>query len=251
MGQSLQGSPMTQLPDLSGQVAIITGGSRGLGRYCAEQLATAGATVVIIGKNPQTVATTTDQLVAVDLDVVGMVADVSEYDQLAKVKADLGVLANAQILICSAGVMADKFSKTLRTAKAEWDRVLQTNLNGVFNAVSLFVPNMVEQNYGRVVNISACLGRFTGPGLLGGLAPYRISKTAVTALTKNLAAELQFGAKNVLVDAACPGHIKTDMGGESAPRTIAEGADTVLWLATREQSNQTGLLWEDRVIVDF
>jgi NAD(P)-dependent dehydrogenase (short-subunit alcohol dehydrogenase family) len=110
---------------------------------------------------------------------------------------------------------------------------------------------MQDAGYGRVITISACLGRFTGPGLMGGLAPYRISKTAVTALTKNLAAELNFGAKNVLVDAVCPGHIKTDMGGEAAPRTIAEGADTVLWLATRGPSDQTGLLWEDRVLVDF
>ena len=242
---------MTELPDLSGQVAIVTGGSRGLGRYCAEQLAIAGATVVIIGKNADSVSRSAQELVARNLDVVGYVADVSDYQQMSEVKNHLGVLANAQILICSAGVMSDKFAKTLRASKAEWDRVLRTNLDGVFNAVSLFVPNMVEHGYGRVVNISACLGRFTGPGLAGGLAPYRISKTAVTALTKNLAAELNFGAKNVLVDAACPGHIQTDMGGPAAPRSIAEGADTVLWLATREQTNETGLLWEDRLRVDF
>ena len=242
---------MTQLPDLSSQVAIITGGSRGLGRYCAEQLALAGATVVIIGKDPASVAKTTDEFLARGLDVVGFAADVANYDELAAVKEKLGPLANAQILICSAGVMAEKVTRTLRTSKTEWDRVLNTNLDGVFNAVSLFVPAMQDAGYGRVITISACLGRFTGPGLMGGLAPYRISKTAVTALTKNLAAELNFGAKNVLVDAVCPGHIKTDMGGEAAPRTIAEGADTVLWLATRGQSDQTGLLWEDRVVVDF
>jgi 3-oxoacyl-[acyl-carrier protein] reductase len=251
MRQSLQGTPMTLLKDLSGQVAIVTGGSRGLGRYCAEQLAAAGATVVIIGKNPDSVAKATSELVAKDLDVVGFAADVSGYEQLAAVKSELGVLADAQILICSAAVMAEKISRTLRTTKTEWDRVLETNLNGVFHAVSLFVPSMVDAGYGRVINLSACLSRFTGPGLGGGLAPYRISKTAVTALTRNLAAELQFGAKNVLVDAVCPGHIQTDMGGAAAPRTIAQGADTVLWLATREQSDQTGLLWEDRVVVDF
>ncbi|MFZ9841048.1 MAG: SDR family NAD(P)-dependent oxidoreductase, partial [Candidatus Nanopelagicales bacterium] len=74
---------MTQLPDLSGQVAIITGGSRGLGRYCAEELATAGATVVIIGQNPDSVTKTSDELLAKNLDVVPMVADVSNYEQLA------------------------------------------------------------------------------------------------------------------------------------------------------------------------
>ena len=104
---------MTLLKDLSGQVAIVTGGSRGLGRYCAEQLAAAGATVVIIGKNPDSVAKATSELVAKDLDVVGFAADVSDYNQLAAVKSELGVLADAQILICSAAVIAEKISRTL------------------------------------------------------------------------------------------------------------------------------------------
>jgi len=89
--------------------------------------------------------------------------------------------------------------------------------------------------------------------LAGGLAPYRISKAAVNALTKNLAAELGSGTRGVLVDAMCPNHTRTDMGGPDAPRSPEEAADTIVWLATREHTSetQTGLLWEDRTIVPW
>ena len=242
---------MTSTTQLQGSVAIITGGSRGLGRYCAEQLASQGCKVVMVGINPQSVADAQLQLQSKNLDVIGKVADVADPVAMDRLVVELGELANPQILINSAGVMSAKMTKTLRTSNDEWHRVLGINLDGVFNSVSRFAPSMVEQRYGRIINLSACLGRFTGPGLLGGLAPYRISKTGVNALTKNLAAELQFGARNVLVDAVCPGHIQTDMGGETAPRTVALGADTVLWLATRAQTDQTGLLWEDREVVPY
>ena len=90
----------------------------------------------------------------------------------------------------------------------------------------------------------------SGPGTSGGLAPYRVSKAAVNALTKNLSAELGDGRRGVLVDAVCPGHCRTDMGGPDAPRSAADGAETVLWLVGRE-SGQTGLLWEDRAPVPW
>ena len=108
-----------------------------------------------------------------------------------------------------------------------------------------------------MITLSACLGRFSGPGTSGGLAPYRVSKAAVNALTRNFAAEMQFGRRGVFADAVCPGHCRTDMGGMDAPRSAEQGADTIVWLATREliEANgtpvPTGLLWEDRQIVPW
>ena len=122
-------------------------------------------------------------------------------------------LGTVDALINSAGVMSDRTAKTLRTSHAEWQRVLETNLNGVFNTIAAFGPGMAERRSGRIINVSACLGRMSGPGTSGGLAPYRISKAAVNALTKNLAAELSFGKRGVFVDAMCPNHTRTDMGG--------------------------------------
>lgn len=95
-------------------------------------------------------------------------------------------------------------------------------------------------------------GRFSGPGLAGGLAPYRVSKAGLNALTRNLAAETGFGRRGLLVDAICPGHCRTQMGGPDAPRSADQGADTILWLATRtKEGARTGLLWEDRQPVDW
>jgi NAD(P)-dependent dehydrogenase (short-subunit alcohol dehydrogenase family) len=93
----------------------------------------------------------------------------------------------------------------------------------------------------------------SGPGNAGGLAPYRISKAGVNALVRNLAHETGLGARGFLVDATCPNHSRTDMGGPDAPRSAEEGAATAIWLATREfkVGDTTGVLWEDQQIVPW
>ncbi len=207
--------------------------------------------VVVVGRSGSAAAAA--GLVAEGLDAVGLDCDVSNATAVSELPGRLGALAAVDILVCSAGVMAERTSKTLRTTPAEWHRVLGSNLDGVFNAVATFGPGMAQRRHGRIITLSACLGRFTGPGTAGGLAPYRISKAAVNALTKNLAAELGQGGRGVFVDAVCPGHCRTDMGGPDAPRTAEQGADTVLWLAGRpiDPLPETGLLWEDRTVVPW
>jgi NAD(P)-dependent dehydrogenase (short-subunit alcohol dehydrogenase family) len=151
------------------------------------------------------------------------------------------------VLVNSAGVMSERLAKTLRATPDEWRRVIDVNLFGAIHLIGQFAPAMAERRRGRVVNVSACMGRFTGPGLAGGLAPYRVSKAALNALTLNLAAETGFGRRGLLVDAMCPAHCRTDMGGPHAPRSAEQGADTIVWLATRDAAGaQTGTLWEDR-----
>jgi NAD(P)-dependent dehydrogenase (short-subunit alcohol dehydrogenase family) len=149
--------------------------------------------------------------------------------------------------------MSEKMSKTLRTTDAEWRRVLSINLDSTFLVVNELVPPMAEARAGRVVIFSACLGRMSGPGNAGGLAPYRISKAGVNALVRNLAHETGMGARGLLVDAICPNHSRTDMGGPDALRSAEEGAETALWLLNRSFNHQseneiertTGVLWED------
>jgi 3-oxoacyl-[acyl-carrier protein] reductase len=236
---------------LDGQVALVTGGSRGIGFAAARGLGALGATVVLIGRDEQRVHAAAAELQGADIDAVGFACDVSSAGDVAELPGRLGSLAAVDICVISAGVMAERMSKTLRTSHVEWRRVLDTNLDGAFHVVQAFAPGMVERRHGRIIMVSACLGRFTGPGLLGGLAPYRVSKAALNALTRNLAAELQFGKRGVLVDAMCPNHCRTDMGGPDAPRSADEGADTILWLATRAGDGETGLLWEDRTVVPW
>lgn len=236
---------------LDGQIALITGGSRGIGFAAARGLGERGATVVLVGRDDARVHAAASELQRSDIDAVGFACDVSDAQDVAGLSHRLGSLAAVDICVISAGVMADRMSKTVRTTPEEWRRVMDTNLDGAFYVIRAFAPGMVERRHGRIITVSACLGRFTGPGLLGGLAPYRVSKAGVNALTRNLAAELQFGRRGVLVDAMCPNHCRTDMGGPDAPRSADEGADTILWLATRPVAGETGLLWEDRQIVPW
>ncbi len=99
----------------------------------------------------------------------------------------------------------------------------------------------------------------SGPGNTGGLAPYRVSKAGVNALVRNLAHETGLGSRGLLVDAVCPNHSRTDMGGPDAPLSAEEGAQTAIWLATRnfdltgvsDQERLTGVLWEERKVVPW
>lgn len=242
---------------MEGRTAVITGGSRGIGLAAARGLGALGATVVLVGRDSQRAAASAQLLQDEGLDAVGFGADVSDGTAMDELALSMGPLAAADVLIISAGVMSAKMSKTLRTETDEWDRVLGVNLDGAFHAMRVFVPGMVERRFGRVIAVSACLGRFSGPGTAGGLAPYRVSKAALNALTKNLAAEMMLGKRGVLVDAMCPNHCRTDMGGPDALRSAEEGAETIMWLATRPAEDPdgalapTGLLWEDRQIVPW
>ena len=235
--------------------AIVTGGSRGLGFETAKGLIAAGISVYIIGKDEVRAQQSAEKLRcnfrAVD------VADSKKFRQvLSEIteEATSNGFQTLDILVLAHGVMSEKMSKTLRTTDEEWRRTLSINLDAVFTAVNQLAPAMSDARKGRVIVYSACLGRMSGPGTHGGLAPYRISKAGVNAFVKNLSYETGLGARGFLVDAICPNHCRTDMGGPDAPRSAQEGAETAIWLATREfdpAKDKTGLLWEDRQVVDW
>jgi NAD(P)-dependent dehydrogenase (short-subunit alcohol dehydrogenase family) len=235
--------------------AIVTGGSRGLGFETAKGLIAAGISVYIIGKDEVRAQQSAEKLGcnfrAVD------VADSKKFRQVLteiNEEATSNGFQTLDILVLAHGVMSEKMSKTLRTTDEEWRRTLSINLDAVFTAVNQLAPAMSDARKGRVIVYSACLGRMSGPGTHGGLAPYRISKAGVNAFVKNLSYETGLGARGFLVDAICPNHCRTDMGGPDAPRSAQEGADTAIWLATRvfdPAKDKTGLLWEDRQVVDW
>ena len=235
--------------------AIVTGGSRGLGYETAKGLIAAGISVYIIGKDMERAKESAKTLGCSYRSV-----DVADSKKFREVLTEITQDATSKgfevldVLVLAHGVMSDKMSKTLRTNDEEWRRTLSINLDAVFTAVNQVAPTMAEARKGRVVVYSACLGRMSGPGTHGGLAPYRISKAGVNAFVKNLSYETGLGARGFLVDAICPGHCRTDMGGEDAPRSAQEGAETAIWLATRDfdiTKDKTGLLWEDRSVVDW
>ena len=231
-------------------LAIVTGGSRGLGYETARALKAAGHDLVLIAKDPVRLAQSADKL---DCDFHAV--DLEDVD--AAGTAFTEILENygtPDILMLAHGVMSEKMSKTLRTTNEEWRRVMAINLDSVFTAVNIFGAAMANERKGRIVIYSACLGRMSGPGNAGGLAPYRISKAGVNALVRNLAHETAHGSRGLLVDAICPNHTRTDMGGPDAPLSVEQGADTAIWLATRPFDpavDKTGFLWEERQIIDW
>ena len=236
--------------------AIITGASRGLGFENAKGLAALGYDIVMIAKDQSrlSLAQQTLQRHHPDQHFTTYAVDLEDQDATRKtVELIAQQQLAAEIMILAHGVMSEKMSKTLKTTDAEWRRVMSINLDSVFTLVNGLAPAMVEARNGRIIIYSACLGRMSGPGNAGGLAPYRISKAGVNALVRNLAHETGLGARGVLVDAVCPNHSQTDMGGPDAPRTAAEGAACALWLATREfnPGDTTGVLWEDNQIVEW
>ena len=230
-------------------LAFVTGASRGLGREVARALKLAGHQVIGISKDPQRAATASNDLgfpfETVDFEDIGATRTLAQ--------SLLEKYGTPQILVLAHGVMSDKMAKTLRTNDQEWARVMNINLNSVFTLVNAIGAPMAEARKGRIIIFSACLGRMSGPGNAGGLAPYRISKAGVNAMVRNLAHETGHGSRGLLVDAICPNHSRTDMGGPDAPRSAEEGAATAIWLATREfnPGDKTGLLWEDREIVEW
>jgi NAD(P)-dependent dehydrogenase (short-subunit alcohol dehydrogenase family) len=236
--------------------AIVTGASRGLGFENAKGLAAHGYDIVMVAKDQSRLTTAQQSLQNLFPDRHFSTHAV-DLEDLAATRATVTQIAAVHpapdVLILAHGVMSEKMSKTLRTTDEEWRRVLSINLDSVFILVNGLVPSMADARKGRVIIYSACLGRMSGPGNVGGLAPYRISKAGVNAMVRNLAHETGLGARGLLVDAVCPNHSQTDMGGPDAPRTAEEGAACALWLATREfnAGDTTGVLWEDNQIVQW
>ena len=119
------------------QVVVITGGSRGIGFAAAKELGALGHTVALIGKSQERVQSSAEMLVNQGIDAVGFAVDVADHQAVGQLIESSPLIANADVLVNSAGVMADKMSKTIRTSAAEWDRVMSINLNGTFNFSSL------------------------------------------------------------------------------------------------------------------
>ena len=244
-------------------LAIISGGSRGLGYESARGLAAAGFDLALIAKDQERLESARQSLLnefanaQAGLTITTHAVDLEDQVATRNMATQMtATLATPKVLILAHGVMSEKMSKTLRTTDAEWNRVININLNSVFILVNAIAPAMAEARDGRVVIYSACLGRMSGPGSAGGLAPYRISKAGVNSLVRNLAHETGMGARGFYVDAICPNHSRTDMGGPDAPRSASDGAETAIWLATadiaqRGTENVTGVLWEDHQVIPW
>ncbi len=199
---------------LSGQVAIVTGGARGIGRDISLALAHAGCDIALFDVNPQTLDQTAAELRALGQRAEGLTVDVTDGKQVddgvAKVLDKLGRI---DILINNAGITKDGL--LIRMDDAQWDRVLNINLKGTFLCTRAVAKHMLKQRRGRIVSIASVVGIFGN----AGQANYAASKAGIIGFTKAVAKEL--ASRGITANAIAPGFIKTEMT-DALPETAKQ-----------------------------
>ena len=228
----------------SARIALVTGGNRGIGLEICRQLAQHGLAVVLAARD-----TTKGKAAAKALQDEGLQVEFHRLDVTScrSIRACVSALGERRgrvdVLVNNAGILIDARGSRFLDSKLDTYRdTLETNLFGPLQLAQAVIPLMKANRYGRIVNVSSGQGQLSEMG--AGTPAYRISKTALNALTRILSAE--FDASNILVNSMCPGWVRTGMGGEGAPRTPEQGADTALWLATLPNGGPTGGFFRDR-----
>lgn len=189
---------------LSGQTAIVTGASRGIGAAIAARLCEAGANVVLCSRSAESVGQTADILREKGHTVLAVQADISEKSDIENlVEQTLSAFSRIDILVNNAGITRDML--LMRLKDEEWDAVVQTNLTGTMYCTRAVLRPMLRQRSGRIINISSVIG------LIGnaGQASYAAAKAGILGLTKATAKEV--GTRGITVNAIAPGFITTDM----------------------------------------
>jgi NAD(P)-dependent dehydrogenase (short-subunit alcohol dehydrogenase family) len=225
--------------DLSGQVALVTGANRGIGRQIAANLDDLGATVYAATRSVTHDVPDDWEHVLVDVTQEGDVSTAVDgiFDQVGRL----------DILVNNAGV--GEFGDDIVAEPTERiDRTLATNLRGPMLLCKHAVPLLLQSEGGRVVNVSSGMGAIGEPQS-GGSPSYRVSKTGLNGLTAYLHGE--YADDGLVANSVCPGWVQTDMGGEGADRPVEEGAETPTWLCRFRPGSPGGRFWRRKEPIDW
>jgi len=224
------------------KTALITGANKGIGYEVARQLATKGLHVFIGARNRDAGRKAVDQITKkggkatfLEIDVADNASVTAAVREFAKAADQLDVLVN------NAGIMVDGDDAILEVSDELVRKTLETNTLGALRVTRAFGPLLAKSRAPRVINVSSGGGQLTG-GADGWAPAYCISKTALNGVTSQLATALPKFA----INSVCPGWVRTDMGGRNATRSVEEGADTIVWLASDAPQNLTGKFLRDR-----
>jgi NAD(P)-dependent dehydrogenase (short-subunit alcohol dehydrogenase family) len=227
------------------KTAFVTGGNRGIGLAIAQGLISKGYQVIITARSLEKAKQAAEKLGEA---VTPLELDISNDQSIEQaVKTVSQNIDRLDVLINNAGIYPDEGVNILNIERELLDLTFNTNTFGAIRMVQLFLPLLEKSSDARVINISSGYGQIDG--LSADVPSYCLSKLALNGATIMLADALQ--SKGIVVNSICPGWVKTDMGGASAPRTPEQGADTAIWLATEASRNETGKFWRNRASVRF
>ncbi|WP_374689559.1 SDR family oxidoreductase [Promineifilum sp.] len=227
---------------MDGRVALVTGANRGIGLEVCRQLADLGLRVILTARDPAQGEAAARQLQRDGSDVAFWPLDVTDPATVAAAQAFVEErYSRLDVLVNNAAIYPDGDRSVFDVPLETMEETLRVNFYGPLLLCRAFAPSMRRRRYGRIVNVSSNAGQLSTMG--AGTPAYAISKAALNALTRIVAAEV---GGHVKVNAVCPGWVRTEMGGPGAPRSVAEGADTIVWLAMLPDFGPSGGFFRDR-----
>jgi NAD(P)-dependent dehydrogenase (short-subunit alcohol dehydrogenase family) len=224
------------------KVALVTGANRGLGLEVARQLALRGFTTILGARDAQKGERAASSLRQSGLKIIPVQLDVTGQESIDAarhlVEERFGKL---DVLVNNAGILYDEWQRAENANLDTVHEAFETNTLGAWRMCQTFIPLLRRSEHPRIVNVSSESGSLTVMG--GGTPAYSVSKAALNALTRMLADELR--AAHILVNSICPGWVATEMGGPAAPRTVEEGAASVMWAVELPDDGPTGGFFRD------
>jgi len=225
------------------RIALVTGANRGIGFETCRQLAKRGAEVILTARDEAKGQAAAEQLAAEGLPVTYHQLDVTDLDGINRLRDFVETkYGRLDILVNNAAVYLDERHSLLALDYDILEVTMATNTYGPLLLTQAFVPLMRRHDYGRIVNLSSGIGELSE---LGSSWPaYRLSKIMLNIQTRIIAGELE--GSNILINAMCPGWVRSDMGGPNATKSIEDGADTAVWLALLPDDGPQGGYFRDR-----